>query len=515
MSGQIAGASIERYLLEKSRVTHQTSKERNYHIFYQLLKGASADLKAKLILDGSASDYRFTKNSNKNIDGVDDSVDFRSLRESFKIMCFTDDDQHDMYRVVAAILHLGNITLQAERDDCANLTAQAASVAERVCHVLGIPVAEFTRCLLKPKVKAGRDWVTQAKNVEQVYYSIEALARSMYERMFGELIDRINKTLYTSTQKQSFIGVLDIAGFEIFDINSFEQLCINYTNEKLQQFFNHHMFILEQEEYKREGIEWKFIDFGLDLQPTIELIEKSSPIGILSLLDEECVMPKATDKTFIDKLNGLWKGKSTKYETPRFNAGFILQHYAGNVEYSVSGWLDKNKDPLNDNITKLLANSSEPYIANLFSDSIGDADEQPGKPRGITKKGAFRTVAQRHKEGLNSLMGQLYSTTPHFVRCIIPNEEKKAGKIDVNLVLDQLRCNGVLEGLRICRAGFPNRVLFSDFRYRYEMLAPNCIPAGYVDGRKAAQLLIDQLTLDKAQYRIGASKVFFKAGVVQ
>lgn len=429
-------------------------------------------------------------------------------------MCLSENDQKDLYRIIAAILHLGNITLQAERDDGANITTQAATVVEKVCHVLGIPVAEFTRCLLKPKVKAGRDWVTQAKNVEQVYYSIEALSRSIYERMFGDLIDRINKTLYTSTQKQSFIGVLDIAGFEIFDINSFEQLCINYTNEKLQQFFNHHMFILEQEEYKREGIEWKFIDFGLDLQPTIELIEKTSPIGILSLLDEECVMPKASDKTFIDKLNGLWKGKSSKYETPRFNAGFILQHYAGNVEYSVAGWLDKNKDPLNDNITKLLANSAEPYIANLFADSLGDADEQPGKPRGITKKGAFRTVAQRHKEGLTSLMTQLYSTTPHFVRCIIPNEEKKPGKIDTNLVLDQLRCNGVLEGLRICRAGFPNRVLFADFRSRYDILAPGSIPPGYVEGRRAAQLLIDQLALDKAQYRIGASKVFFKAGVV-
>ena len=238
-------------MLEKSRVTHQTAKERNYHIFYQLLKGASNETKEKLILEGTASDYRFTKNSNKNIDGVDDVAEFKALEDSFKIMNFSDDEQLNLYRVIAAVLHIGNLAFEADRDDNANLTASSSATAEKVCHVLGIPVAEFSRSLLKPRIKAGRDWVTQARSAEQVYYSVEALARSLYERMFGWLVDRINQTLYTNAQKSTFIGVLDIAGFEIFDVNSFEQLCINYTNEKLQQFFNHHMFILEQEEYKR------------------------------------------------------------------------------------------------------------------------------------------------------------------------------------------------------------------------------------------------------------------------
>lgn len=217
-SGQIAGANIERYLLEKSRVTHQSLKERNYHVFYQLLKGANAELKQTLLLDGSASDYRFTKNSNKNIDGVDDSADFRSLRDSLSIMSFSDADQVELFRVIAAILHLGNLTLEPDREENAAFTAQAAAVSEKICHVLGIPVADFNKSLLKPRIKAGRDWVQQAKNVEQVYYSVEALARSLYERMFGNLIDRINQTLYTPAQKASFIGVLDIAGFEIFDV---------------------------------------------------------------------------------------------------------------------------------------------------------------------------------------------------------------------------------------------------------------------------------------------------------
>ncbi|KAI8592444.1 myosin head, motor domain-containing protein [Geranomyces variabilis] len=194
-------------------------------------------------------------------------------------------------------------------------------------------------------------------------------------------------------------------------------------------------------------------------------------------------MPKATDKTFIEKLNVIWKGKSPKYDTPRFNQGFILNHYAGKVEYNTAGWLDKNKDPLNENITRLLATSSDKNIGGLFAEYLAEADEGGAgaagggrSVRGVTKKGAFRTVAQRHKEQLNSLMTTLYSTEPHFVRCIIPNEEKKSGKLNINQVLEQLRCNGVLEGIRICRAGFPNRLPFADFRQRIsiDLVAAKC-----------------------------------------
>ncbi|KAJ3333752.1 hypothetical protein HDU76_004248 [Blyttiomyces sp. JEL0837] len=505
-AGQICGANIERYLLEKSRVTHQTSKERNYHIFYQLIKGAPKQIKDTLLLDGTLNDYNFTKDSRKDIELVDD--------ESLSIMKMSPEEQLDLFRVIAAVLHLGNIQVVGDREDQAQMTEIGQAAAEKVCHVLGIPVQDFVKGLLKPKIKAGRDWVTQARTVSQVDYSLEALARALYERMFGSLVERINAAIYIPSSKTTFIGVLDIAGFEIFENNSFEQLCINYTNEKLQQFFNHHMFIIEQEEYRKEGIEWKFIDFGLDLQPTIDLIEKTSPIGILSCLDEECVMPKATDKTFLDKLNTLWKGKSSKYEVPRFSSGFILQHYAGKVEYNTNGWLDKNKDPLNENLTRLLANSTEKYIGGLFVDYISEFDDVNVKTRGVTKKGAFRTVAQRHKEQLISLMSQLYSTEPHFVRCIIPNDEKKAGKIQVNMVLEQLRCNGVLEGIRICRAGFPNRLSFADFRQRYELLAPTVIPKGFMDGKSGAQLLLEALAIDKNQYRIGTSKVFFRTGVL-
>ncbi|KAG0330346.1 hypothetical protein BG004_002119, partial [Podila humilis] len=510
--GQIAGGNIERYLFEKSRVTYQTPQERNYHIFYQLLAGADLDLKRSLLLEGGGvHDYGFIKNSNHTISGVDDAEEWKLLLKSMDVMGFTLQEQQNLFRIIAAIMHLGNISVSSDRSDQAQL--KDTSIAEKVCHVLGIPLSDFVKGLLKPKVKAGREWVIQARTDQQVLYSIEALSTALYERMFDSIIGRINQAIDTPGKKfTTFIGVLDIAGFEIFDINSFEQLCINYTNEKLQQFFNHHMFILEQDEYKRENIEWKYMDFGQDLQPTIQLIEDSNPIGILSCLDEECVVPKGTDKSFLTKLSTLWKGKSDKYEVPRFQEGFILHHYAGKVEYRTAGWLDKNKDPLNENITRLLAHSSEKYVASLFPDYL--VEEEDFTVRNRAKKGAFRTVAQRHKEQLRSLMDHLYETRPHFVRCIIPNEEKRAGRIHVPLVLDQLRCNGVLEGIRICRAGFPNRILFAEFRQRYEILSPGLIPQGYMDGRVAAQTLLEALQMDKAQYRVGTSKVFFRSGVL-
>ena len=285
------------------------------------------------------------------------------------------------------------------------------------------------------------------------------------------------------------------------------------------------MFVLEQEEYRRERIEWDFVNFGLDLQPTIDLIESSGTvIGILSCLDEECIMPRATDATFTHKLNVLWANDvpgetphpgKTKYASARFEQGFTVQHYAGKVEYRTDGWLEKNKDPLNDNLTRVLAASTERYVSGLFAEfSEGGGGGIDGSRKRILKKGAFRTVGQRHKEQLNNLMTQLQATQPHFVRCIVPNPYKRPGRVDVPLVLDQLRCNGVLEGIRIARLGYPNRLPFVEFRYRYEILTPGIIPRGYMDGRKACLRMVDALELDRATFKIGTSKIFFKAGVL-
>jgi myosin heavy chain 9/10/11/14 len=509
-SGQIAGASIDWYLLEKSRVIHPNPKERNYHIFYQLLNGASKELREALLLENNVNNYAYLKNSNKSIEGVDDKEEFKSLLSSFKIMGLVGQEQNDILRLISSILHLGNIEIGQESIDQGRILN--VSQAERVCHLLGISADLFMKGLLRPRVKAGREWVNQSRSAAQVRQSLDALAKSLYERLFGYIVDRINKTLDRTDDSTSFIGVLDIAGFEIFENNSFEQLSINYTNEKLQQFFNHHMFVLEQEEYSREQIEWKFIDFGHDLQPTIDLIEKSNPMGIFSCLDEDCVMPKASDKSFTEKLTLIWDKKSPKFKRSKLAQAFILTHYAADVEYSTEGWLEKNKDPLNDNVVELLTQSSEGFIKNLFEDEAASASQTSQRNTRV-KKGLFRTAAQKHKEQLNFLMNQLNNTHPHFVRCIIPNHDKRPKHFDNLLVLDQLRCNGVLEGIRIARSGYPNRLVFSEFRQRYEVLVSN-MPKGYMEGKKACSLILKYLGLDESLYKVGLTKVFFKSGVL-
>merc|ERR1719193_1579719 len=283
-SGYIAGANIETYLLEKARIIRQQPDERTFHIFYQLLTGASKQLKADYIIE-DPKNYTFMTRGGLKVPGIDDPEEFQATLSAMKVMGMSDDDLNSVFRVISASMLFGNMEFKQERNSD-QATLPDNTVAQKVAHLLGIQVTDLTKAFLKPRIKVGRDYVTKAQTKEQVEFAIEAIAKATYERLFKWIVTRINRSLdRTKRQGASFIGILDIAGFEIFEVNSFEQLCINYTNEKLQQLFNHTMFILEQEEYQREGIEWKFIDFGLDLQPTIDLIEKpSNPPGILSLL---------------------------------------------------------------------------------------------------------------------------------------------------------------------------------------------------------------------------------------
>ncbi|XP_043931262.1 myosin-9 [Protopterus annectens] len=524
VNNYVVGAGLKTYLLEKSRAIRQAKDERTFHIFYYLLSGAGEHLKTDLLLEGYDK-YRFLSNGHVTIPGQQDKDLFQETMEAMKIMSIPDDEQMGLLKVISGVLQLGNIVFKKERNtDQASMPDNTA--AQKVCHLLGVNVTDFSRGILSPRIKVGRDYVQKAQTKEQADFAIEALAKATYERMFRWLVMRINKALdKTKRQGASFIGILDIAGFEIFELNSFEQMCINYTNEKLQQLFNHTMFILEQEEYQREGIEWNFIDFGLDLQPCIDLIEKpAGPPGILALLDEECWFPKATDKSFVEKVVQE-QGSHPKFQKPKQlkdKADFCIMHYAGKVDYKADEWLMKNMDPLNDNIATLLHQSSDKFVSELWRDvdrivgldqvaGIGETS-MPGAFK--TRKGMFRTVGQLYKEQLAKLMTTLRNTNPNFVRCIIPNHEKKAGKLDSHLVLDQLRCNGVLEGIRICRQGFPNRIIFQEFRQRYEILTPNAIPKAFMDGKQACVLMIKALELDSNLYRIGQSKVFFRAGVL-
>ncbi|KAE8593447.1 hypothetical protein XENTR_v10019141 [Xenopus tropicalis] len=524
VAGYIVGANIETYLLEKSRAIRQAKDERTFHVFYQLLAGAGEHMKTDLLLEGF-NQYRFLSNGNLPIPGQQDREIFQETMESMKIMGFNHEEIMSMLKMVSAVLQFGNIVFRKERNtDQASMPDNTA--AQKLCHLLGLNVTEFSRAILMPRIKVGRDYVQKAQTKEQADFAVEALAKALYERLFRWLVHRINKALdRTKRQGASFIGILDIAGFEIFELNSFEQLCINYTNEKLQQLFNHTMFVLEQEEYQREGIEWNFIDFGLDLQPCIDLIERpANPPGVLSLLDEECWFPKATDKSFVEKVIQEL-GNHPKFQKPRQlrdKADLCIIHYAGKVDYKADEWLMKNMDPLNDNVATLLHQSTDKYTAELWKDvdrivgldQVSGMGEMSFGSSYKTKKGMFRTVGQLYKESLSKLMSTLRNTNPNFVRCIIPNHEKKAGKLEPHLVLDQLRCNGVLEGIRICRQGFPNRIVFQEFRQRYEILTPNAIPKGFMDGKQACAIMIRALELDPNLYRIGQSKIFFRAGVL-
>ncbi|XP_078501043.1 myosin-6 [Lissotriton helveticus] len=516
-TGKLASADIETYLLEKSRVVFQLKSERDYHIFYQILSNKKPELLDMLLITNNPYDYSYISQGEVTVASIDDAEELMATDSAFDVLGFTAEEKSGIYKLTGAIMHYGNMRFkQKQREEQAE--PDGTEDADKSSYLMGLNSADLLKGLCHPRVKVGNEYVTKGQNVQQVQYSIGALAKSVYEKMFLWMVVRINATLETKQPRQYFIGVLDIAGFEIFDFNSFEQLCINFTNEKLQQFFNHHMFVLEQEEYKKEGIEWEFIDFGMDLQACIDLIEK--PLGIMSILEEECMFPKASDMTFKAKLYDNHLGKSNNFQKPRNLKGkpeahFALVHYAGTVDYNINGWLEKNKDPLNETVVGLYQKSNLKLLATLFAAYAGsEADSSKGK--GSKKKGSsFQTVSALHRENLNKLMTNLRSTHPHFVRCLIPNEKKAPGVMDNPLVMHQLRCNGVLEGIRICRKGFPNRILYGDFRQRYRILNPAAIPEGqFIDSKKGAEKLLGSLDIDNTQYKFGHTKVFFKAGLL-
>uniref|UniRef100_A0A669Q6N8 Myosin heavy chain 4 n=1 Tax=Phasianus colchicus TaxID=9054 RepID=A0A669Q6N8_PHACC len=518
-TGKLASADIETYLLEKSRVTFQLKAERSYHIFYQIMSNKKPELIEMLLITTNPYDYHYVSQGEITVPSINDQEELMATDSAIDILGFTPDEKTAIYKLTGAVMHYGNLKFkQKQREEQAE--PDGTEVADKAAYLMGLNSADLLKALCYPRVKVGNEYVTKGQTVQQVYNSVGALAKSVFEKMFLWMVVRINQQLDTKQPRQYFIGVLDIAGFEIFDFNSLEQLCINFTNEKLQQFFNHHMFVLEQEEYKKEGIEWEFIDFGMDLAACIELIEK--PMGIFSILEEECMFPKATDTSFKNKLYDQHLGKSNNFQKPKPGKGkaeahFSLVHYAGTVDYNITGWLEKNKDPLNETVVGLYQKSSLKTLALLFA-SVGGAEAESsggGKKGGKKKGSSFQTVSALFRENLNKLMSNLRSTHPHFVRCLIPNETKTPGAMEHELVLHQLRCNGVLEGIRICRKGFPSRILYADFKQRYKVLNASAIPEGqFIDSKKASEKLLGSIDVDHTQYKFGHTKVFFKAGLL-
>nr|XP_053645280.1 myosin heavy chain, muscle-like [Cherax quadricarinatus] len=516
-NGKLAGADIEVYLLEKARVISQQSLERSYHIFYEMMSDQVPLIKPLCHLSDDIYDYHYVSQGKVTVPSIDDAEDMQFCHEAFDILGFTKEEVEQVYRITASVMHFGEMKFkQRGREEQAE--PDGTEIGDTIGNLLGVEGADLYKCITKPKIKVGAEFVAKGMNVDQCNYSVGALAKGLFDRVFKFLVAKCNQTLETGQKRASFIGVLDIAGFEIFDYNGFEQLCINFCNEKLQQFFNHHMFVLEQEEYKKEGINWVFVDFGMDLAACIELFEKK--MGILSILEEESMFPKATDKSFQEKLNANHLGKSSVFIKPKppkagqVEGHFAIVHYAGTVTYNLTGWLEKNKDPLNDTVVDLLKKASAALVVTLFADHPGQSGPADAKSGGRgAKSGSFKTVSSNYRDQLNNLMKTLNATHPHFIRCIVPNETKTNGVIDAGLVMHQLTCNGVLEGIRICRKGFPNRMMYKDFKYRYKILASKEM-SQISDDKKAAKVCFDKSGLDEELYRLGNTKVFFRAGAL-
>merc|ERR1712042_392996 len=512
-TGKLSGGDIEVYLLEKSRVVYQLSAERNYHIFYQIMYSKQPDVLKMCMISENPKDYFWAGQMGVIVvDKMDDTFEFNCTTEAFQILGFSDSERDDSYKISSAVVMMGDMKYaQKPRDEQAELAT--IDVADKVSHLLGIGSADMCKAFTRPRIKVGTEMVTKGQNVQQCTSATGAIAKAVFDKLFQWLVKMCNRTLDTDLPRSYFCGVLDIAGFEIFDFNTFEQLCINFTNEKLQQFFNHNMFVLEQEEYMREGIEWEMMNFGMDLQACIDLLEK--PMGVFAILEEQSIVPKANDETFKAKLYDTHEKKNPAFIKPKVGkktvAHFICKHYAGDVGYNLDGWLNKNKDPLNPSVVELLQKSKGELVKVCFP--LKEPEAPSGGKKKKKKGGSMQTVGSMYRQQLNSLMTTLRSTKPSFVRCIVPNEIKTPAAVDNNLILHQLRCNGVLEGIRICRKGFPNRQPYPDFFQRYKILAAAQL-AGVVDSKAATEIILKHIQLDEAKYRIGKTKVFFKAGTL-
>jgi len=524
----IIGAKIRTYLLERSRLVFQPLKERNYHIFYQLVAGASESERQELgLLPVDEFEY-LNQGSAPVIDGVDDKAEFEATKESLSTIGIQAPQQSEIFKLLAALLHLGNVKITASRTDSV-LSANEPSL-ERACALLGVDPNDFAKWTVKKQLITRGEKITSNLTQQQAIVVRDSVAKFIYSSLFDWLVENINRGLATEevlSRVNSFIGVLDIYGFEHFAKNSFEQFCINYANEKLQQEFNAHVFKLEQEEYLREQIDWTFIDFS-DNQPCIDLIE--GKMGILSLLDEESRLPMGSDEQFVTKLHHNYAADKNKfYKKPRFGkSAFTVCHYAIDVTYESDGFIDKNRDTVPDEHMAVLKASSNQFLGEVLdaASAVREKDTASAasnavKPAAGRKIGVAinrkPTLGGIFKSSLIELMNTINSTDVHYIRCIKPNEGKEAWKFEGPMVLSQLRACGVLETVRISCAGYPTRWTYEEFALRYYMLVPSASWTSEI--RQMANAILTKALgagngqgLDK--YQMGLTKIFFRAGML-
>ncbi|GMM35428.1 myosin 2 [Saccharomycopsis crataegensis] len=540
----IIGARIRTYLLERSRLVFQPTSERNYHIFYQMLEGLSEEEKSELSLT-CVEDYHYlNQGGDAKITNVDDKKEFMDTSNALTLIGTGPEVQKEIWKILAALLHIGNIQITATRND-AHLSSDETNLV-LACRLLGLDPTEFSKWCVKKQIVTRSEKITTNLSHAQSLVARDSVAKFIYAYMFDWLVSFVNHDLCAPDilkNVSNFIGVLDIYGFEHFKVNSFEQFCINYANEKLQQEFNQHVFKLEQEEYIREKIEWSFIEFS-DNRPCINLIE--ARLGILSLLDEESRLPAGSDESWIQKMyTQLDKAPTNSvFKKPRFGGNkFVVSHYAIDVEYDAEGFIEKNRDTVGDGHLETLKNTTNERLKDIIEtverqneevQKQKEAEAAANKPKpkfgGTGRVGGFGGKASNRKPTLGSifkkslidLMATINSTNVHYIRCIKPNEQKKAWEFDSLMVLSQLRACGVLETIRISCAGFPTRWTYEEFAQRYHILVHSDNYVDVLNGTKATsedvRALCDKILQatveDKQKYQMGETKIFFKAGML-
>uniref|UniRef100_A0A8B9S0G5 Myosin VC n=1 Tax=Accipiter nisus TaxID=211598 RepID=A0A8B9S0G5_9AVES len=524
-SYQIIGANMRTYLLEKSRVVFQSENERNYHIFYQLCASAMQPEFKHLKL-GSAEEFNYTRMGGSTvIEGVDDRANMVETQKTFALLGLKGDFQMDVFKMLAAILHLGNVDITLIQIPMFSFIFYLEDKHLNIfCELLDLNCDKMAQWLCHRKIITTSETVIKPMTRAQAVNARDALAKKIYSHLFDFIVERINQALQFPGKQHTFIGVLDIYGFETFDVNSFEQFCINYANEKLQQQFNLHVFKLEQEEYMKEDIPWTLIDF-YDNQPVIDLIE--AKMGILELLDEECLLPHGTDGNWLQKLYNNFVNKNALFEKPRMsNTSFIVQHFADKVEYKCEAFLEKNRDTVHEVLIEILKESKFHLCANFFQDdpvsispfsssinikSARPVLKSPNKQLRMTV--GSKVLHKCFRSSLSLLMVTLNATTPHYVRCIKPNDEKLPFEFDSKRVAQQLRACGVLETIRISAQSYPSRWTYIEFFSRYSILMTQQ-ELSINDKKQICKIVLQRLIQDHNQYQFGRTKIFFRAGQV-